>query len=178
LPPLSASASKRKSIGRRRVVVKAGTAHKRHAFGCPSDSGELGGWLETAVGDETKQHPLDDARLEASPRPPPATPRRSRGAPTAAEHERPAEAARVDDLDLAPRLAAINSAGSKNLEIDETRRRAPHGRPDRCDRIVDHLATGLPVRVALVGGRAGGKRQPIRPGYAVASPAGTRHKTT
>jgi len=92
------------------VLAEAQTRADRDALVHPSTGGQLGERLEAAVGDEREQHPLDERRLEA--------PARGHGGerlgdaeagPHLVEHVGAAEAARVEDLDLA--VARCSGAG-------------------------------------------------------------------
>ena len=130
----------------RRVVGKPGAAGDRDPFGDPAGGGQLAARFQRPLRHQREQHPLGRVRVQAPVGGDPVQRRAdAQPLPELVEQPRPAEAARVQDLDLAgvrgrDRLLRVEEPRDRGDQPGQ--RVAVHGLG--AAEVVDHLRRGHP----------------------------------
>ena len=129
-----------------RVVGEPGTVGDRDPFGHPAGRGQLAARLQRPLRHQREQHPLGRVRVQAPVRGDPVQRRADpQPPPELVEQPRPADAARVQDLDL----AGVRGR-DRLLRVEESRDRGDQpGQRVAVDglgaaEVVDHLRRGHP----------------------------------
>ena len=108
----------------RGVVGEPGAALDRDPLGDPAGGGQLGARLQRPLRDQREHHPLDRVAVQAPPGGDPADRRADpEPFPDPVQRPRPAEAPRVQHLDLTAACAAVDRLlRVRNREIEDTSR--------------------------------------------------------